>query len=74
MEELRAKLNAYWKASEELQNSAIVASVNKKSRLSLAESRLMREKALDAQVKGARAEKYIADIKIKNTQKMARKR
>lgn len=59
-----------WKASEELENEAMMAEANKRSQLGLLESRLMRGRILDSQIRLARAERYILNIPIKEAVKL----
>lgn len=64
MQKLKEKVNAFWRAAEELENCAIRIAADSRSKLELAQSRLMRDKVLDAQVRGARAERNILNIPI----------
>ncbi len=69
MEELKQRLNEFWRAADELQNCAVSVAANGRSRFTLEESRHMRDKALDAQILGARAERNILAVPIRHEKK-----
>jgi hypothetical protein len=64
MNRLKESLAAYWKASEELENAALLAMTDPRSQLSLTDSRLLRDRTLDGELRGARAERYIMSIPV----------
>lgn len=61
---LQQALENFMKAGQEFDNEARVAASDCNSKLKLAESRKMRDYALDVQILGARAERRILEIPI----------
>ena len=64
IDKLEQALEKYSRAAEEFNNAALLASSDCTAKLKLYDSRKLREKALDAQILGARAEARIMSIPI----------
>lgn len=67
MGNLRKALADAWRAAEVLETLANMLAAGNQCRMTLTESRLIREKMLDAQIKLARAERYLLEVPIKIT-------
>lgn len=64
IDKLEQALEKYSRASEELNNIALLAATDVKSKLKIHDSRRMRNVAMEAQLLGARAEMRILSIPI----------
>jgi hypothetical protein len=67
MKRVQQDINEVWRASEVLENLALVEKEDVRSAFTLEESRQMRDKLLDTQLKLARAERYLLQVPVLRT-------
>lgn len=54
----------YHRAAEEMENMALITKSDCRSKFSLVESRLIRGRILDAEIRAARAERYLFEVPV----------
>jgi hypothetical protein len=64
MNRLLAAISAVHRAAEEVENASLVLMNDCRAKVSLEDSRLLRERLLDAQQRTARAERYVLLVPV----------